>query len=320
MKAIFALLTAAAGAAVTVLAYAAQPPRPVTVPAGPATPPPIVSDVRWHHVGMNVTDPKASVAFYTTHFDAKPAKWNGQDAVWTQKSWMLFTKVKQPPSKMLNSAIWHIGWGTEDPKKEYVRQQGLGATFFVPLTDISINNGGTRDRFYFMYLQDPDRGLIEVNTANHHRFGHMHLFSADPIAAGDWYIKTFGFRGRLSGPETNRAPRFGVNGNQLSPSSSLNLDNLNLIIYPVGYSKNAYKEAWQGVTELQSTRGRVHDHMGLEVPDLDAALKSLRAAGVKVTSGVKTQARGKIRTAFIEGPDKIAIQLIEDHTEHPPEE
>ena len=83
------------------------------------------------------------------------------------------------------------------------RMSTVGATLWTPLTDISLNNGGTADRFFFQYVQGPDRDLVELNTASHHHFGHIHLFSADPIAAGDWWIKTFGLTGRaLTAPVT----------------------------------------------------------------------------------------------------------------------
>jgi catechol 2,3-dioxygenase-like lactoylglutathione lyase family enzyme len=319
---IFAL-SAALGAALTVGVVSQSGAQAPARPASPVinNPAPVVSGAHWHHVELNVRDPKKSVEFYTTHFDAKPGHWNGQDAVWVQKSWILLNKAKKPVDKRLNTAIWHMGWGSEDPRREYLRQAGLGATFFSPLTDLAANNGGTLDRFFFMYVQGPDRDLVELNTAAHHHFGHIHMFSADPVAAGDWWIRTFGLTGRaLTEPgAVPRPPRFARNGNQVGPASSLYLDNVNMIIYPVGYSTNAYKADWKGVRGLQTTRGRLHDHIGIAVPDLAAAIAQLDRAGIKLTEPVKTLYGGQVKTAFIEGPDHVAIELIEDHSPHPPE-
>lgn len=312
-----AALIVGAAAAFAALSGQAQTPEP-----GPRPPAvePVVKGAHWHHIHLNATDPQAAVEFYTRHFDAKPATFAGREpAVWTQKSWILLDKVRQPPSIKLNTAIWHMGWGTEEPKAEYERQKGLGSTFFTPLTDISINNGGAPDRFYFMYVQGPDRMLIELNTAAHHHFGHVHLFSEDPVAAGDWYIKTFGLTGRaLSTPQTSRAPRYGKNGLQIGPLSSLYLDNVNLIIYPAAYARKAYADDWRGISELQSPRGHVNDHIAVSVPNLEAALKALEGAGVKVTQRPKALYGGQLRSAFIEGPDHIAIEVVEDHSGHPP--
>lgn len=317
-RSIFALAAAAMG---LVLAASQAPAQTARRDDGPPKPPPIVAGAYWHDVTMNVADPEASIAFYTTHFKAVRATYDGQPAVWTQKSWLIFHKADGPVSKKLNTAIWHIGWGAPDPKSEYRRQQSLGATFFTPLTDIAENNGGTLDRFYYMYVQDPDRGLIELNTARSDNFGHVHLLSEDPITTGDWYMRVFGFSGRaLATPTTpSRDARFGKNGRQIGPSSSLNLDNVNLIIYPAGYARFAYRDDWAGIDHFQSTRGRLHDHLGIGVPSLDRALAALKRVGITPTEPPGSEANGQIRYAWIEGPDHIAIQLVEDHSPHPPE-
>jgi hypothetical protein len=52
-----------------------------------------------------------------------------------------------------------------------------------------------------------DRGLVELNTSSNHQFGHLHLFSEDPVAAGEWYSKHFGIPRRGTAP-VSREPRF----------------------------------------------------------------------------------------------------------------
>ena len=91
------------------------------------------------------------------------------------------------------------------------------------------------------------------------------------------------------------------------------MDNVNIIIYPVEYTKKAYPEHWKGKTELESTKGRVVDHVGFSVANLPEALEKLRKDGVKVTDEIRSVAGGKIKFAFIEGPDKIRIELVEGH-------
>jgi catechol 2,3-dioxygenase-like lactoylglutathione lyase family enzyme len=323
LTAILSFATAAAlGGTLAFSALAQQPntptPRPIA-PQGPR-PDPIIKGAHWHDIHLNVTDVAANVAFYPRHFDATPATWNGQPAVWTQKSWMLFTKVKRPPDKRLITAIWHIGWGSEKPKDDFVKQQGLGTTFFQPITDLAVANGGTLDRFYYMYVQGPDRELIELNTANQHHFDHMHMFSADPIAAGDWYIRVFGVTGRgLSTVDTPKAPRINNNGLQTGPNSNLYFDNVNMIIYPVEYAKKAYAADWVGIDRLQSPRGHINDHFTVSVPDIKQALAECKANGITVTSPVRSQFGGKVKSFFIEGPDAVAIELMEDRSDHPPE-
>lgn len=285
------------------------------VSAQPAAeaPRPLIAGAHFHHLAVNSADPARTIAFYGRHFAAEPRAYAGREpAVWTQKSWILVKKTHRPPPAPHTTAIWHVGWGAPDPKAEYARQKALGAEFIEPITDISTMLGGAPDRFYYMYVASPDRQQIELNTAKTNAFGHIHMFSADPIAAGDWWIRVFGLTGRPLSTSTqpSRAPRFATNGVQVGPSSSLYFDNVNLIIFPVEYSRKAYADEWTKISALQSTRGAVNDHIGISVPDLDAALAALRAEGVKVTGQTKA-ARGRPRSAFIEGPDKVAIELIE---------
>ncbi len=271
-------------------------------------------EAHFHHLHLNTTDPKAAIDFYTSRFDCEKARFlDLADAVWAQKSWIFFTKVAAPPPWELTSAIWHFGWGAEKMKEEYERQLKLGTKFFTPLTDISdiAGNTGARDAFYYAYVQSPDNALIELNTAGHHNFGHLHLFSADPVAAGEWYMKYFGAKRRSTRP-LSREPRF-YRGHQIGPSMSVMMDNVNIIIYPVEYTKKTYPDHWKGKTEIESTKGRVVDHISFSFENLADALEKLRKDGVKVTEESRSLAGGKVKYAFIEGPDKIRIELIEGH-------
>lgn len=276
----------------------------------PATP--TANEAHFHHLHLNTLDPKAAIEFYTSRFDSEKARFAGLlDGVWAQKSWILFSKVQTPPISDLTSSIWHFGWGAENMKAEYERQQKLGTKFHTPLTDISDigGNAGAKDLFYYAYVESPDKALIELNTANHHRFGHLHLFSADPIAAGEWYVKHFGAKGRIP---TSRTPRM-YRGFQIGPSVSLTVDNVNIIIFPAEYLKAAEPARWKDKVELESTKGHVVDHIGFSFDNLSEALEKMRKDGVKVTDEIRSLANGKIKFAFVEGPDKIRIELVEGH-------
>jgi len=273
---------------------------------------PPANEAHFHHLHLNTTDPQKAIDFYTSRFDCEKGKFAGlMDAVWTQKSWILFTKVKDAPPWELTSSIWHFGWGAENMKAEYDRQQKLGTKFFTPLTDISDigGNPNARDSFYYAYVESPDKGLIEINTAGHHRFGHLHLFSADPVSAGEWYVKHFGARGRIP---SSREPRM-YRGYQIGPSVSLIKDNVNIIIFPAEYLKKDYPDRWKDKVELESTKGRVVDHIGFSFDNLAEAVEKLRKDGVKITDEIRSVANGRIKFAFAEGPDKIRIELVEGH-------
>lgn len=89
------------------------------------------------------------------------------------------------------------------------------------------------------------------------------------------------------------------------------MDNVNLIIYPIQYSKQAYGEQWKGQTAISSTKGRVVDHVGFSVDSLNETIERLKSEGVKISN--PTSGPRGLKRAFIEGPDYIQIELVEGH-------
>jgi catechol 2,3-dioxygenase-like lactoylglutathione lyase family enzyme len=266
-----------------------------------------LSDAHFHHLHLNSTDPKAAIDFYTTKFDAEKALFAGvMDAVWTQKSWILVNKVAAAPPSEIVSTIWHFGWGAEDMKATYQKQSDSGTKFATPITDISDIGGGTKmGTFFYAYVLGPDNALIELNTANHHHFGHIHLLSENPVAAGEWYAKHFGVKPR----STAQARTY--RDVQIAPSASFTMDNVSVIIYPMEYATTSRMPGWENRKTLEPTKGRVVDHIGISVGNLVDAIARLRKEGVTVTDEPKSVAGGKVKYAFIEGPDKIRIEIIE---------
>jgi catechol 2,3-dioxygenase-like lactoylglutathione lyase family enzyme len=54
----------------------------------------------------------------------------------------------------------------------------------------------------------------------------------------------------------------------------------------------------------------VVDHVAFSVEDLAGTIERLKNEGVKVTDPIRVT--GKLKHAFIEGPDYIRIELVED--------
>ena len=271
----------------------------------------------FHHLHLNTLDPAGAVKFYTSKFDCEPSRFLDEDAVWTQRGWLLFNKVKNAPPWELTSAIWHFGWGAEDMKATYQKQLDMGTKFFTPLTDISGMLGGSgAGRFFYAYVETPDRGLVELNTSGNHQFGHLHLFSEDPVAAGEWYTRHFGIPRRGSGP-ISREPRF-YRDFQIGPSYTMMMDNVNIIIYPIQYSKKAYAPHWkEGQTAMSTTKGRVVDHIAFSVSNLAETIERLKTEGLKITDSIKVVEHGRLKHAFIEGPDFMRIELVEGEARRP---
>ena len=281
----------------------------------PAPPPEPLA--HFHHIHLNVTDPQAAIDFYTTHFDCEKGKFAGAlDAVWAQKSWILFTKVNSAPPAEILSTIWHMGWGAENMPKEYQHQLDIGAKFETPITDISdigqcspdtgLCGGDRRGVFFYAYVQSPDGALIELNTSNHHHFGHLHLLSEDPVATGEWYAKHFG----IANVRYQKQKRI-YRDIPIGPSASFLLDNVNVIIFPAAYAPAAWPQLWKPGQTFVPTKGRAIDHIGLSVDNLDATLARLKSEGVTVTDAPRSVLNGKVKFAFVEGPDKMRIEIVE---------
>jgi catechol 2,3-dioxygenase-like lactoylglutathione lyase family enzyme len=273
----------------------------------------------FHHLHLNSMDPPAAIEFYSSKLESEKRKFAGSvDAAWANHVWLLFTKVSEPPKSGITSAIWHMGWGGGDNMRDtYQKQVSSGTKFQTPITDIGdqCDGKGGIGRFFFAYIDAPDHALIELNTtaAGNLRFGHLHLLSADPVTAGEWYTKEFGLIRRGQGTQS-REERFRC-GRQTGPSVSLMMDDVNVIIYPVGNAKAAFPEVWKGRDEIESSKGHAIDHVGFSVDNLDQTLVRLKNDGVKVTEEPRTILGGKIKYAFIEGPDHVRIEVLEDHTQ-----
>jgi catechol 2,3-dioxygenase-like lactoylglutathione lyase family enzyme len=196
-------------------------------------------------------------------------------------------------------------------KSIYQKQLDSGTKFQTPITDISGMTGSPENsgRFFYAYVDGPDHALIELNTARHHNFGHVHMFSADPIATGEWYMKHLGLTARLQ-----KEPRTYRNV-QNAPAAFMTANHVSMIVYPVEYLRTSGYEPFKGQANLAPTRGRVIDHIGFAVDNLDAAIGQLKAAGAKVTA--EPRSAGPIKFAFLEGPDQVTIELIEDKSAPP---
>ncbi|MFC4166469.1 VOC family protein [Teichococcus aestuarii] len=120
------------------------------------------------------------------------------------------------------------------------------------------------------------------------RIDHLHLRSPDPEAAARFYVSA------LDARETGRQD---VNG---ALRIMLDLGGLMLFIEAVPPETPKPPPApFQGI-----------EHIGLTVPDLDAAIAELAGKGVPLTSGPR-EVRPGLRIAFIDAPDKVRIELLE---------
>ena len=109
---------------------------------------------------------------------------------------------------------------------------------------------------------------------------HVHLFVPDPLAAQAWYVKMFGATpGKRGQFETATIP-----GAELAITKD---------------------------DTTQTTKGRSLDHIGFEVTNLNATVKRLEAAGVKMDRAPALGSNGTTKIAFLFDPWGTYIELTE---------
>ena len=312
--------------------------RPVFVQAQMA-----VAPMHFHHVHLNSVNPKAAAEYYPKAFPISAIKtaFNGYEAVKTGNLYLLFTKVDVPPQTELNgpqTSVWHFGWNTPDSRKydEEFRAKGLKIAQMwdaadgqlVDMSSDVLPGLPTQEQILemrakgieptreggFGYLRGPDDAMIEnAQSGQVERFNHVHMYHEHPLCAIRWYVQhlgatkpegsggapvamTGGDCKQLYGPPTWPS-FFKFPGFVREPSGSVMFDDINILIRP-----------WPG-GGLVSPRGHIVDHWALSVSDLAPTVARLKGEGIKFLEEIHPW--GNMKVAMIEGPDRVAIELVE---------
>jgi catechol 2,3-dioxygenase-like lactoylglutathione lyase family enzyme len=314
--------------------------RPAHAQGRPAT----IEPMHFHHVHLNAVNPAAAAEYYPKPFalSATRTTFNGYEAVKTGNVYILFTKVNMPPMTELagpQTSVWHFGWNTPDSRKYNERFRAMGLEIaqmwdaadgkLVDMSSDTLPGLPTQEQILemrakgtqpnrqggFGYLRGPDGAMIENAQAGQaERFNHVHMYHEHPLCAMEWYATHLGARlpqARGTGPSEGSAagdcrtqlyapptwPSFAKTGFVREPSGGVLFDDISISIRP-----------WPG-GGLVSTRGHIVDHWALSVSDLAATVARLKGEGIRFLEEIHPW--GSTRAAMIEGPDRIAIELVE---------
>ena len=154
------------------------------------------------------------------------------------------------------------------------------------------------------FVTFPNNVTVEIqeDTAieGESEFSHFHLQGADPNAAREWYIKTFG------GEEGQR--RKGVKGAKI-PGGFVDFLGVG---GPGGRGQAKAAEGAAPPPPPAPSKGRVLDHIGFEVKDLKAFTEHLAADGQKLdVPYTDASARMGLKIAFTTDPNGTYIELTE---------
>ncbi|MCK9355873.1 MAG: VOC family protein [Dehalococcoidia bacterium] len=124
-----------------------------------------------------------------------------------------------------------------------------------------------------------------------YRYDHVHIISANPEAAAAFYIEKFGATVKSKGTAPDGTAMV-----------ALDLGGGNVFV------KGRAVKPSVAAPAPGSTYGL--EHFAIVTDDLDAAVKELKAKGVKFTQDI-TNFRPGIRISFLVGPDNTLIELLE---------
>jgi hypothetical protein len=322
----------------TVLALAGCAALAVTLHAQQA-----VEPLHFHHVHLNSVDPKAAAAYYPKPFaqTATATTFNGFEAVKTGNIFILFTKVATTPQNELTgpqTSVWHFGWNTPNSRDYNEKFRKMGLTIaqmwdaadgkLVDMSSDTLPGLPTQEQILAMrekgtqptreggfgYLRGPDGAMIEnAQSGNVERFNHVHMYHEHPNCAMNWYVTHLGAKMPVrqgqaapTPPKENCEtrtyapptwPSFAKTGFVRDPAGGVLIDDISISIRP-----------WPG-GGLVSTRGKIVDHWAVSTANLDQTVTRLKSEGVKFLEEIKPW--GNSRAAMIEGPDRIAIEIVE---------
>ena len=255
-------------------------------------------EVHFHHVHLNVTDPRATIAFYQKFFGATEVRYRGlSDGLFTEKSFILLTRVAASPVTNLGTTLWHIGWAGVDGQSEFTWRTNEGIRVQTPITALGRN--------HYMYFFGPDSEVIEVYTGNkNHRFEHVHLLASSLSATLGWFQEHLGLAARMSAD----SKLLGV------PINLLRIDNVYLYIMerpPVGQPHPDWLPREVGDTFPPTERTAI-DHIAFSVADIRPVLQRMRNAGAVIVRPVGRSREYGLTSFFVRGPDGLLIEIVEE--------
>jgi len=263
-----------------------------------------VESAHFHHVHLNVTNPSATIKFYKEFLGAIDVRYRGMaDALFTERSFILLTKVAEPPPIKPAGTLTHIGWAGVDGPNEYEWLRSSGVRFQTPVSPLG--------PAHYMYFYGPDNEILEIYTGEKsHRFNHFHLFCADVNETAQWYAKHLGLEPtRENVPRPTTATPENLGGIWMN---SIRVDNVNIVIF--GRPEGAGAGYWpkEMAEDFETTDGGPIDHVAFSLRDIAPAYERMATAGVEIVRPMEESDQFGHKSFCVRAPDKLLVEIVED--------
>ena len=261
--------------------------------------------IRIGHYHLNVTSVEAHKKFWAGTLGGKAMKFGSIDVIEFPDAF-IFLRIQKPAGPTRGTAFDHIGFAVPNVPAMAAKLAAAGyqETTGREPKPVDKNAGepppaasGTSAVYgRFAYFLGPDGVKIELVTSDQKDAApivahHIHFINKQYVEMQQWYMKAF--NATLRPGQTDFFIGADLPG--------------------VGYSLNFFRwEGDQSITHVP-TAGRVVDHVGFEVKNLDAFCKALEAKGIKLIRPYKKRdaAMNNIATATIVDPWGVSIELTE---------
>jgi len=239
--------------------------------------PPNDAGVAMGHLHLSVRDTDAQKAFWTA-LGGVPVT-NGRLQLIQFPGTFVMLRKGEPTGGTEGSVINHIGFKVKSLRDIQAKAMAAGAK----------TAPGSNAAQMWVYAPDDvklemtEDTTLTVPIASH----HIHYNVPVPLEMQAWYAKTFG----------------------AIPGKRGNFDAADLPAINLSFSKSA---ATLPGTALAGTKGRSLDHIGFEVTHLEAFLKKLESAGVKIDMPYRQLPDSTTAIAFLTDPWGTYIELTEN--------
>jgi len=177
----------------------------------------------------------------------------------------------------IGSVVNHVGFIVKDVQESVAKWKAAGVAVLP----------GSNGRLDQAYVVTPDGVRMEILEDKTQpmpiRHEHVHFFVTETEIpkAQAWYAKTFGGKAGTR----NNAPVVDIPGAQL--------------------------RFGKADTAQAPTKGRVLDHIGVDVKDLQAFAKKIQAEGIKLDEPIRTNATSGVMITYITDPWGTRVELVQ---------
>jgi catechol 2,3-dioxygenase-like lactoylglutathione lyase family enzyme len=226
------------------------------------------------HLHLNVRDVDAERKFWVDGLGATPARLGPMD-VFKVPGALIVIRKAEPTGGSEPSVVSHVGFLVRDMKESMARWRAAG---------VKVDGNPAPDAKQ-VFLLSPDALRIEMSEdrsiAAPLVIHHLHFYDSAVDDTKAWYVKMFAARPGKRG-------RF----------EAADLPGINLTFAPQESPKSG-------------TKGRVLDHIGFEVRNLEEFAKKLEAGGVRFDVPYRKVPALGIAIAFFTDPWGTYIELTE---------